>query len=303
MLTRFDDLLAGMGRATTTRRLYGAAVRRWLEAGGEVHRLDDAALTRFLFARRRQTGPAGINIELKALRVFYRLMALVGAAPGSLARNIPANHRTPKRLPRWLTDVQMGALLAAQDLATFRGLRDHLVIRMLYETGLRASELAALRCSDVLVDGTVFVSRGKGGHDRYVPISTGLMHLLDVYLPQRDARCSGRRTALWLTERGQPLRNGRSVWAIVDRYARPALGLAAGYDRLRVTARRSWSGHYPHLLRASFASALLAGGCPLTAIQQMMGHACLDTTGLYLGTDIAQLRAAMDLHPRSRKGR
>jgi site-specific recombinase XerD len=278
-------------------------VRRWLAAGGEVHRLDDAALTRFLFARRRQTGPAGINIELKALRVFYRLMALVGAAPSSLGRKIPANHRTPKRLPRWLTDVQVGTLLSAQDLRTFRGLRDHLVIRMLYETGLRASELAALRCSDVLVDGSVFVDHGKGGVDRYVPISAELMQLLDGYMAQRAARCHGRRSALWLTERGLPLRNGRSVWTIVDRYARPALGLAAGYDRLRVTARRSWSGHYPHLLRASFANALLAGGCPLTAIQQMMGHACLDTTGLYLGTDIAQLRAAVAVHPRFRSGR
>lgn len=299
VLERFDMLLAASHRARTTRRMYVAIARRWLLSGGDASQLDADALTRRLFARRRQVGPATINIELGALRAFYRAMHMLGIAASGEVRKIPRGRKVPRRLLRWLTDSQVGALLAQPDMATFTGLRDHTIIRLLYETGLRAGEMAALGCGDVLADRSVYVVAGKGGHSRYVPISADMLRLLDVYMAKRAARRPGKRAALWITQRGLPLADGRSVWEIVARHARAALGLAAGYDRLRrMPKRRPWTGHYPHLLRASFASALMQRGCPLTAIMQMLGHASLDTTALYLGGDITHLRAAIAKHPR-----
>lgn len=299
VLARFDDLLAGMGRAKTTRRLYVGIARAWLDAGGSPCRVDPDFLTRRLAARRRKVGPSTLNLELKALRAFYRCMALAGIAATGTELAIPRGKRTPQRLPRWFTDEQVGALLARPDLSTFIGLRDHTLIRLLYETGLRATEMMALRCTDVLPDGAVYVERGKGGHSRFVPIGIDMMQRLDVYLVARAAQRPGNRNALWIRVDGIPLRDGRSAWEIVNRYARRALGCVAGYDRVRhASKRRPWSDQYPHMLRAGFATALLQHGCPLSAIAQMLGHVSLDSTALYLGTDITQLRAAIEKLPR-----
>lgn len=300
VLIRFDDLLAGMGRAKTTRRLYIGIARAWLAAGGSPGRVDQDFLTRRLAARRRQVGQSTLNLEFKALRAFYRCMALAGIASPGVERDIPHGKRAPRRLPRWFTNEQVASLLAQPDLSTFIGLRDHVLIRLLYETGLRATEMMALRCTDLLPDGTVYVERGKGGHSRFVPIGNDMMQLMDVYLVARAAQRPDNRNALWIRADGVPLRDGRSAWEIVNRYARRALGCAAGYDRVRHTAkRRPWSGQYPHMLRAGFATALLQHGCPLPAIAQMLGHVNMDSTAPYLGTDLTQLRAAIAKHPRA----
>ena len=299
-LKRFDDLLAGMGRAKTTRRLYVGIARAWLGAGGLPSGVDQDFLTRRLAARRRLVSQSTLNLEFKALRAFYRCMALAGIARRGAERDLPHGKRTPQRLPRWFTDDQVSALLAQPDLSTFIGVRDHAMIRLLYETGLRATELMALQCTDLLPDGAVYVARGKGGHSRFVPMGVDAMQLMDAYLVARAACRPGKRNALWIRANGVPLRDGRSAWEIVNRYARRALGCAAGYDRVRHAAKhRPWSGQYPHMLRAGFATALLQRGCPLSAIAQMLGHASLDSTAHYLGTDITQLRAAIAKHPRA----
>lgn len=300
VLARFDDLLAGMGRAKTTRRLYGGIARAWLNAGGSPSGIDQAFLTRRLAARRCRVGQSTLNLEFKALRAFYRCMVLAGIAPRGVERGIPRGKRASQRVPRWFTDDQVSALLAQIDLSTFVGVRDHALIRLLYETGLRATEMMALQCADLLPDGAVYVEHGKGGNSRFVPIGVDMMQLMDAYLVARAARRPGKRNALWIRADGIPLRDGRSAWEIVNRYARRALGCAAGYDRVRHAAkRRPWTGQYPHMLRAGFATTLLQHGCPLPAIAQMLGHASLDSTALYLGTDITQLRAAIAKHPRA----
>ena len=296
----FDGFLAATGRAKATRRMYAATVRLWLAAGGQPGHLDMGTLSAWLGSRRARLAPATINRELKALRRFYVAMRMLGFCVTDEHRKIPRNRRVPARIVRCYTDEQIGAVLAQPDVATFAGFRDHLIMRLLYETGLRSGELVALSTTDILPDRTVFVDRGKGGHSRYVPISGEAMALIDAYLIRRAAMRPGKRAALWLTAHGKPLRNARSIWEIVSRHARAALGLGGGYDRIR-TARRSapWSGHYPHRLRASFATALLARGCPITVIAQLLGHADIATTQHYLSVDLAHLKTAIAHHPRA----
>lgn len=299
-LACFDGFLAATGRSRATRRMYATTVRDWLAFGGVPGHLVAERLAAWLRPRRARLAPATINRELKALRRFYVAMRLLGICITDEARKIPANRPVPQRLVRFYTDEQIGAILAQPDTHTFIGLRDHLIIRLLYETGLRSSEMAALGMGDVLPDRTVYVDRGKGGHSRYVPISAEAAGLIELYTTQRATLRPGKRNALWLSAHGRPLRNGRSVWEIVNRHARAALGLGAGFERIR-TARRGvpWSGHYPHRIRASFATALLERGCPITVIAQMLGHADVATTQRYLAVDLAHLRTAMACHPRS----
>jgi site-specific recombinase XerD len=297
-LTRFARILAG-SRSPTTVRLYVGVVRRWLAFGGAVDRLDADLLQRWLGDRRRQkAAPETVNVDLKALRAFYDTMALIGACGQEESNNCPSNRRVPARLVRTFDDSQVLALLAAPDVSTFTGFRDSMMMRMLWETGLRATELVSLGLGDVLPD-AVYVAAGKGNRSRWVPISDELYRLVQGYMELRATTRPGKRAALWVTGHGRALRSRRSVWFIVSRWARVALGGAVGYENVRRAARQKpWSGQYPHLLRASMATTLLRHGCPLTAIMQMLGHTSLESTARYLEADITHLREAIAKLPR-----
>lgn len=297
-LARFARILAG-SRSPTTVRLYVGIARRWLVFGGAVDRLSKDVLQRWLSERRRQAAaPATINVDLKALRAFYDTMALIGAAPQEESNNVPSNRRVPTRLVRTFSDDQVLAMLAAPDVSTFAGYRDSMMMRVLWETGLRATELIQLGLGDVLPD-AVYVAAGKGGRSRWAPISAELHALLQGYMELRATTRPGKRIALWVSDKGRALRSRRSVWAIVSHWARATLGGAVGYDKVRRAARQKpWSGQYPHLLRASMATTLLRHGCPLPAIMQMLGHVSLDSTARYLEVDISDLREAIRKHPR-----
>lgn len=294
---RFARYLAGMRRSPHTQRLYLGTVRRWLAAGGEPGHVNGALLARWLAGRRQRVATATVNLDIKALRAFYRLQRSWDAVTDADLQRLPRQRKPAARTPRWLTDAQIGEVLGACPLETFVGLRDYTMLLTLYVTGLRASELAGMQLGD-LIDREVLFVRGKGGKDRYVPVGDHLAGVLMGYLHARSRTRPGKRSAFWLKADGLPLRNGRSVWEIVSKRIWRALGLQAG---LHCVGRggRPWTGHYPHALRASFATALLHRGMPLPAIAQLMGHSSLDTTAHYLGVDLAYLRAAAQHHPRA----
>lgn len=258
------------------------------------------AVRRFVGDRRRQVSTGTLNTDLSALRTFYgwahRMEYLT-----DYSALVPRSARAPARLVRYLTEAEVGRLLAAPDLSDPAGYRDHLLMRLAYESGLRASELVRLGLGDVLPDHTVAVIGGKGRVDRLVPISAELFGLLEAWEAVRRTFRPGKRAALFVNRYGRQFASGRAVWAIVNKYSRHALGRGRGYELLAATGRhKPWSGHYPHLLRASFASHLLANGCDLRAIQEMLGHAQLSTTARYLAVDLAQLRREIAKHPRHR---
>lgn len=297
-LDGFDWSLRVSRRSAATRRAYLAVVRRYLAVVNDAHQPDHDPVRRYLRARSARLAPRSMRLEISALRAWFAYLAIIDPEAWQ-----PASYpRTPKpaqHLVRALSDAEVGVLLAAPDLATFVGLRDHVIMATLYQCGLRASELVALNIGDVLMDGFLYV-QGKGGRDRMVPYGGAWRGLLDTYLRQRATVRPGKRAALFVTRHGKGLRDGRSVWVIVNRYARRALGVGCGYSRLEShRSGRPWRGHYPHLLRASFATELLNRGVDLFAIAQLLGHADAATTAHYLGVDMAMLRRAVAHHPRS----
>lgn len=300
VVERFDRCLAGMNRSANTRRLYVGAVRAWLRVGGATGHVDGAMLLRWLAGRRERCSAATVNLDIKALRAFYRLQVEFGAATAADVRRLPRLRKVPTRVPRWLTDAEVGAVLGLCPLETFIGLRDYAMVLTLYTCGLRASELAGMALGDFIDDEVIYV-HGKGGKARYVPTGEVLAGVLNGYLHARARTRPGKRNAFWLRADGVPLRNGRSVWEIASKRIWQALGIAGGIDAVR-RGGKSWQGHYTHELRASFATALLHRGMPLPAIAQLMGHADMATTARYLGVDMAHLRAAISLHPRANKG-
>ena len=294
---RFGRYLVALQRSPHTVRLYLGAIERWLAAGGEPGHVDGGRLARWLAQRRATVATATVNLDIKGLRAFYRLQYDWGDCSATDLQRLPRQRRAPERMPRVLSDEDVGRVLGALPLDTFIGLRDYAMLLMLYTVGLRASELIGMELGD-LIDGDVLFVRGKGARHRYVPIGKQLAGVLEGYLHARAALRPGKRNAFWLRQDARPLANGRSVWEIVSKRLWDALGVRCGDGRV-LRGGRPWTGHYPHALRASFATALLRRGCPLPAIGQLMGHSRLETTALYLGVDLEQLRAAAALHPRA----
>jgi site-specific recombinase XerD len=140
---------------------------------------------------------------------------------------------------------------------------------------------------------------GKGGKARYVPVGDMLGRALAVYLTDRSRLRRAKGGAFWVDARGRPLASGRSVWRIVSKRIWQALGLRAGLHRVQRGGGRPWTGHFPHELRASCATVLLANGMPLPAIAELLGHDSMQTTARYAAVDLAHLRRAASHHPRA----
>lgn len=277
------------GRAPATQRLYLAALDRWAAAVGDVRDPDPAGRASWLRSRRAQLAARSLNLELAALRAFYRWAVGLELARATVADWIPRARPVPRRLPRPLDDAQIGALLAAPDLSTPLGLRDHLILRLLYETGARAAELAALD-SGCLVGRELALGFGTR-RARWVPVSEELVQLIGCWRRLRRPLVGTHSAALLVSGAGRAL-GAREIWRVVDRAARRALdqpaGALLGIGRAR--AGVPWTGTYPHRLRESCAAALIARGVDLRAVQTLLGHASLGTTAVWLAADLDTLR-------------
>ena len=302
LLRRYDTYLVAGRKSVDTRRIYKAAVVRWFGFYDDPLLPSKTSLNNWLRARRDAVSVATLNSELTAVRTFYQWAHIMEYTPTDLSGMLPRSQRAPKRLVRYLDEDQVTALLVQPDLSTFIGFRDHIMMRLAYETGIRASEMVRLELGDILDDRVLFIRAGKGGYDRYVPFSEEMWGLFESWYKVRRTVRPGKSLTLFVTHRGKGFSRGRAVWEIVNRYARAALGLGRGYERIQATRKRKpWQGQYPHLFRAAMATHLLKRGVDLRAIQELLGHKSLSTTALYLGVDLEMLRAAIQKHPRNNR--
>ena len=207
-----------------------------------------------------------------------------------LKKNVTEIMDSPKKrlcLPHFLTEREVDALLTIYHKARDPlKRRNHLILELLYSSGVRVSELAALNVTDVDFDKLTFRVTGKRNKTRLVPFGeraeTQLLHYLECNRP-RLIRDPGIANVL-LSNNGKPLTRAR-IWQIVQECARTA-GI-----RKKV---------YPHVLRHSFASHLLNHGADLRVIQEMLGHADIATTQIYTHVDERRLRDAhRNFHPRA----
>ena len=227
--------------------------------------------------------PRSTARAVACVRGFYRFVAVETGREASAADDLRAPRAWPA-LPRFLDLEEVDRLLAAPDPSTPRGLRDKALVSVLYATGLRVSELLALKLPNLYMDEGYLTCVGKGSKERLVPIGQEAIAWVRQYV------ASGRpllvtRPSPWLfvNARGGPL-SRVGFWKLLKEY-----GIKAG-----ITHDIS-----PHLLRHSFATHLLDRGADLRAIQLMLGHADLSTTQIYTHVLEARLRTVYDkFHPR-----
>jgi integrase/recombinase XerD len=166
--------------------------------------------------------------------------------------------------------------------------RDHAILHVLYATGCRVSEVVGLRTTSVIADHRLLRAFGKGNKERLVPIADEALRWVQRY--QTEVRPALRARAkrdpgdvLFLSRTGRALDRVRLYQVVQAACRRAGLGVACS----------------PHALRHSFATHLVAGGADLRSVQEMLGHASLQTTQIYTHVDHERLRAVHQrLHPR-----
>ncbi|MEF3191242.1 MAG: tyrosine-type recombinase/integrase [Campylobacterales bacterium] len=214
--------------------------------------------------------PRTRNRKLSALNSFYRFCEQEGWAP---PRRPIRQAKVPSVLPHYLEAEEIEAGIKRIDCSGWLGLRDRALIYFLFATGARVSEALSVRIDDIEGE-WVRIRMAKGSKQRMVPIAPAALEALESYLQARPFKSN----LLWLNYRGGALSR---IW--VYRLTEELFGLS------------------PHALRHSYATALVMGGADLRVVQELLGHASINTTQIY--THIRQenlLRTIREFHPLSR---
>lgn len=266
--------------------------RHWLEARRlEPAEVQDAHLVEYhhdLLAEGH--APSSSRVMMVHLRIFFRYLAATHALPSNPAELIQGG-RAGMHIPQTLSDAAVEQLLESIDPQELPyGARDRAILEMLYGSGLRVSELVALRPEQVDWDEGFLRITGKGGKTRFVPLGGEAARALRYYreharpLLVKEGRPTPR--VLFLSNRGAALTRER-IRQIIKQRAQEA-GLEENV--------------FPHILRHSFATHLLEHGADLRVIQDMLGHADLATTQIYTHVEQKRLiKLHQAFHPRGRK--
>jgi site-specific recombinase XerD len=239
----------------------------------------------FLFAL-DERGLARVSVQrkLSAARSFFQWLLVKRRIEVHPGRGLRSGKR-PRRLPGAIETGEIERMLGACDVATPLGRRDRALIEFLYSAGTRAAETVALERADLELERGVARVRGKGRKERLVAVGSKARAALREYLDDalRPRASSKARDAVFLNARGGRLTT-RALGLIVAR---------AGRDG-GVTRRV-----HPHILRHSFATHLLDHGADLKSVQELLGHAQLETTQIYTHVSIERLRRVYEKsHPR-----
>ncbi|MFL5846126.1 MAG: site-specific tyrosine recombinase XerD [Solirubrobacteraceae bacterium] len=234
---------------------------------------------------RPAVAPATLQRKVACLRSFYRHLRREGILDHDPTADLRAPRKSQK-LPHVLSRSEVARLLAAPRGTDPAMLRDRALLEVMYACGLRASEATGLEMGDVDVRHGILRARGKGSKERLVPIGREAVSAVRAYVER------GRPTLVGLREQGKLFVNQRGgeltrqgLYKIVQRHAR-AVGLDGKMS--------------PHTLRHTFATHLLAGGCDLRAVQEMLGHADIATTQIYTHLSAERLKDVyFKAHPRA----
>jgi site-specific recombinase XerD len=251
----------------------------------ELGALDATLIAAFLdhLERDRHNSVRTRNARHAAIRSLFRYIAVQEPAHSALAQRVLAmpQKRFARRLVCFLNRCESEALLHAPDRYTWLGRRDHVLLRLAIETGLRVSELIGLRCADVVLGRGAHVRcRGKGRKERCTPLHPGTVRVLQAWLRERRG---APHDALFPSRRGRPLSRD-AVERLVTKYAGEAAAQCPSLGSKRVS---------PHVLRHTAAVTLLQAGVDRSVIALWLGHEQVETTQMYLAADLTTKERAL----------
>jgi integrase/recombinase XerC len=227
--------------------------------------------------------PSSVNRKLSALKSFFRYLLAKEIITVDPAGRIPGP-KIPKRLPVFADENQMQHIFSKVIFGNdFEGIRNKLIIDILYQTGIRRAELMGLKENDVDIYNLQLKVLGKGKKERIVPFDIALKRNLETYLHvKKEGQLSN--PVLLVTVKNKPLSAG-----LVTSIVNGVLG--------QVTTNKKKS---PHVLRHTFATHLLNNGADINAVKELLGHNSLSATQIYTHNTIDKLKKSYNqAHPRS----
>ena len=267
-LEQWEQFLTGGKEALDVKSVTTGDIRAWML---HLNKQGDSART--------------MRRKVQAVRSFYKWLMKQGMASDSPAAAVELA-RIPKRLPQLVRTSSMDELLDQEiDETDFVQVRNRLIVMMLYETGMRRAELLDLLDRNVDTASGELKVHGKRDKDRIIPFGTELAQAIDSYRLLRDELVRGCEH-FFVKEDGNPL-YPMLVYRIVHR----------ALQEVGVTSKRS-----PHVLRHSFATAMLNDGAAINSVKELLGHESLATTQIYTHVTFSELKNNYKLaHPRALK--
>jgi len=225
--------------------------------------------------------PRSINRKISSLKSFFRYCLVQGQITAIPTKTIQVL-KTKKRLPSYVEQDQMETLLKQTIFPDdFGGRVDHLILSLLYHTGIRVSELVGLKSSQIDFPRSQLKVLGKGNKERIIPLNGELLKKIKEYVQEKSELFpEANFPNILLTPRQKPP-TARQVYDIVKKY----LSLVTTADKKS-----------PHVLRHSFATHLTGNGAELNAVKELLGHSSLAATQVYTHNNIERLR---DIHKKS----
>lgn len=285
-----DYLTVEAGLSENTVLAYGRDLKGFLgycktKSIGRLDQVQPAIIRDYMrILSQEQKSEGSIKRSLVAIRMFLRFARIMGLVEDDFT-GILEGPKLWQRLPTVCSKEQVVELLNAPDPDEPFYLRDRAMLELLYATGVRAGELAGLRCSDVNLKIGYLRCLGKGNKERVIPIGQVAVAATAEYVgmlrPRLNRPFSG--DFLLLSRTGRPM-SRIEIWRLVKKYS-----IRAGMPH-SLTA---------HTLRHCFATHLLRGGADLRAVQEMLGHVDIATTQIYTHVDQERLREIhRKFHPR-----
>lgn len=246
----------------------------------------DAELVRdwIAFLMDEQRCASTINRKLSSIRTYYRFLLRKGLVAVDPLQKV-TGPKKKKPLPVFLKENEMNRLLDDIDFGeSFEGCRDRMIIEMFYATGMRLSELVGLNDADVDFSTALIKVTGKRNKQRLIPFAKELESSMREYVNKRNEKFPLRSDAFFVRKGGQRLYPG-FVAALVKR----------NLSKVVTIKKRS-----PHVLRHTFATAMLNHGADLNSIKELLGHESLATTEVYTHTTFEELKKVYNqAHPRA----
>jgi integrase/recombinase XerC len=227
--------------------------------------------------------PRSVSRKVSTIKAFYRFLMKNEVVENNPATNIPVP-KIRKKLPNFVEENNLSHLLDDGYFTDdFKGIRDKLIITLLYGTGIRLAELLTLRERDFDTKGYLIKVLGKRQKERIIPYPRSINQLLQQYLEIRNREIGNSQVALLVTEKGNPVYE-KLIYRVVNKYLE------------MVTSLEKKS---PHVLRHSYATHLLNNGADLNAVKELLGHSNLSATQVYTHTTFEKLHTIYkQAHPR-----
>ena len=266
-LAEFQDFMEGQNPDASWASAQSDDVREWV-----IYLLDEQRLA-----------ASSVNRKLSALRSFYKYLRRMGRVSVNPMEKVTAPKKR-KPLPHFVRESEMDRLLElTKEDRSFMGIRDRLVLMVFYETGIRRAELLGMTDASVDLAARQIKVTGKRNKQRIVPFGEELAREFDAYLNAREELLVAKDSMLFVNENGSAMTESQ-VSILVKKYL----------SMVTTIEKRS-----PHVLRHSFATAMLNNHADLTSIQKLLGHESVATTEIYIHVSFEDLKSEYkNAHPR-----